>query len=73
MLYKVIVVTIGYRYSQILAVAGGKVALVLALKRLSVFFACLVGGRLFKETGLAVRLTATIVLLTGTYLITAIK
>jgi drug/metabolite transporter (DMT)-like permease len=67
------ILTIGYRYSQILAVAGGKVALVLALKRLSVFFACLVGGRLFRETGLAVRLTATIVLLTGTYLITAIR
>ncbi|NLD38538.1 MAG: EamA family transporter [Desulfatiglans sp.] len=67
------VLTIGYRYSQILAVAGGKVALVLALKRLSVFIACLVGGKLFRETGLAVRLTATLVLLAGTFLITAIK
>jgi uncharacterized membrane protein len=67
------ILTIGYRYSQILAVAGGKVALVLALKRLSVFIACLVGGKLFRETGLSVRLIATIILLTGTYLITAIK
>jgi drug/metabolite transporter (DMT)-like permease len=67
------ILTIGYRYSQILAVAGGKVALVLALKRLSVFLACLVGGKLFHETGLSVRLIATIILLTGTYLITAIK
>jgi len=67
------ILTIGYRYSQILAVAGGKVALVLALKRLSVFIACLVGGKLFRETGLSVRLIATVILLTGTYLITAIK
>ncbi len=67
------ILTIGYRYSQILAVAGGKVALVLALKRLSVFIACLVGGKLFRETDLSIRLIATIILLTGTYLITAIK
>jgi hypothetical protein len=46
---------------------------VLALKRLSVFFACLVGGKLFHETGLAIRLIATIILLTGTFLRTAIK
>ncbi|NLA75905.1 MAG: EamA family transporter [Deltaproteobacteria bacterium] len=67
------ILTICYRYSQILAVAGGKAALVLAIKRLSVFFACLVGGRLFRETGLAVRLGATLILLAGTYLITAIR
>ncbi len=64
------VLTIGYRYSQILAVAGGKVALVLAIKRLSVFFACFVGGKLFKETNLLIRIIATIILITGTFLIT---
>jgi drug/metabolite transporter (DMT)-like permease len=61
--------TIGYRYSQILAVKSGKVALVLAVKRLSIFFACLIGGKLFNEKNLAVRLTATAIILTGLTLI----
>jgi drug/metabolite transporter (DMT)-like permease len=57
--------TIGYRYTQILALKTGRVALVLALKRLSIFFACLIGGKLFNEIDLKRRLVATIILIIG--------
>ncbi len=67
------ILTIGYRYTQILAVAGGKVALVLAVKRLSVFFACIAGGKLFKETDLLIRVSATVVLVAGAVLVTLMK
>ena len=61
--------TIGYRYSQILAVMTGKVALVLAVKRLSIFFACLAGGRIFREIDLKRRLTATFILIAGALMV----
>jgi len=52
----VAVLTLGYRYTQLDAVKTGPVALVLAIKRTSVLFASLVGGRMFKEKKLAPRL-----------------
>jgi drug/metabolite transporter (DMT)-like permease len=58
-----------YRYSQILAIKGGHVALVLAIKRTSVFFACVIGGTLFKEETLMQRIAATIILIVGGALI----
>jgi uncharacterized membrane protein len=58
-----------YRYTQILAIKEGPVALVLAIKRTSVFFACVIGGTLFKEETLAQRITATVILLAGGMLI----
>lgn len=54
-----------YRYTQILAIKEGHVALVLAIKRTSVFFACVVGGTLFKEETLAQRIIATLILIAG--------
>ncbi len=62
-------VTIIYRYAQIAAVKDAPVALVLSLKRISVFFAVLIGGKLFKEKHLLVRLIATAIMIMGAVLI----
>ncbi len=63
------VLTIGYRYTQIEAVKIAPVSLVLSVKRTSVFFATLFGGKLFAESRLIKKLLATIILLAGAYLI----
>ncbi len=61
--------TIIYRYSQIQAVKIGSVALVLSIKRISVFFAVLAGGTLFKEHNLLRRAIATVIMILGAVLI----
>lgn len=61
----VAVITIGYRYTQIEAVKIAPVALVLSVKRTSVFFAALIGGKLFKESNLIKKLIATLILIGG--------
>ncbi|KAB2909056.1 MAG: EamA family transporter [Ignavibacteriales bacterium] len=62
------IITIGYRYTQILAFAIAPVALVLAIKRLSVFFASIVGGKLFNEGGLIKKGIAALIIVIGTIL-----
>jgi uncharacterized membrane protein len=62
-------ISVLYRYTQILAVKEGQVALVLAIKRTSVFFACVIGGTIFKEETLRQRIFATIILIVGSALI----
>ncbi len=62
-------ITLSYRYLQILAVKLIPVALVLSIKRLSVFFAIIIGGRIFKDKNLFIRILATIVMLIGAILI----
>ncbi|MBR9977578.1 MAG: EamA family transporter, partial [Bacteroidetes bacterium] len=47
-IFIVAVLTFGYRFTQIEAVALAPVALVLAVKRLSVFIGAMLGGRLFR-------------------------
>ncbi|MCK4957061.1 MAG: EamA family transporter [Candidatus Cloacimonetes bacterium] len=61
--------TIIYRTSHIFAVKAGSVALVLALKRISVFFAVVIGGQLFKEHYLLRKTIATLIMLGGAALI----
>ncbi|MBC8423590.1 EamA family transporter [bacterium] len=62
--------TVVYRYTQISAVQlGPSVALVLAVKRLSVLLATLLGGRLFAESSLSRRALAVVVLLSGAFLV----
>lgn len=62
--------TIIYRYSYILAVKSSQsVAMVISLKRLSVFFAAIVGGTLFQERRLIRKLIATIIMLIGAAMI----
>lgn len=63
------VLTIGYRYTQILAIKPGKVALVLAIKRISVFIAMVIGGRIFKEKDLLRKTVATIIMILGAVLV----
>ncbi|MBU1099249.1 MAG: EamA family transporter [Bacteroidetes bacterium] len=59
------ILTIGYRYTQIEAIKLAPVALVLSVKRISVFFAVIFGGRLFKEHNLFIKVLATVILILG--------
>lgn len=63
------ILTIGYRYTQIVAVSLASVALVLAVKRTSVFWATVIGGKLFKDKDLLKRSIAAILILAGAILI----
>lgn len=58
-----------YRYSHILAIKGGSVALVLSIKRTSVFFAAAIGGRYFREQHLMRRSVAIVVMIVGAVII----
>ena len=61
--------TVAYRFMEILAVKAAPVALVLSIKRISIFFAVLIGGRIFKEKNLALKATAAAVIISGAILI----
>jgi len=63
------VITIGYRYTQIEAVKIAPVALVLSVKRISVFFATLIGGKIFNEKNLLKKAIATAIMVAGALLI----
>jgi drug/metabolite transporter (DMT)-like permease len=64
------VLTIAYRFSEILAIKIAPVALVLSVKRLSIFIAVIVGGKIFKEKNLIKKLIAAGIILAGSFLIT---
>jgi drug/metabolite transporter (DMT)-like permease len=64
----VAILTVGYRYTQISAVTLAPVALIIAVKRISVFFSTLVGGKIFNEHHLYWRATATVILIAGALL-----
>jgi len=63
------VITIVYRYAHLYAVKAAPVALVLSIKRISVFFAVLIGGRLFQDRSLWRRVVATGLMVLGAVLI----
>lgn len=63
------IITIGYRYTQIVAVSLASVALVLAIKRTSVFWATVIGGKLFNDKDLLKRSIAALLILAGAILI----
>lgn len=63
------VLTIGYRFSQVWAVSLASVALVLAVKRTSVLWATIIGGKIFKDTSLFKKIIAVIFILIGAILI----
>lgn len=65
----VAVLTIGYRYTQVLAFRIAPIAVVLAVKRISVLFAVVIGGRIFKEHDLLKKTIATIIIIIGAILI----
>ena len=59
------ILTVGYRYTQISAVTLAPVALIIAVKRISVFFSTVAGGKIFNEHHLIWRATATVILIAG--------
>lgn len=61
----VAVFTVVYRYTQIAAIKLAPVGLVLAVKRLSVLIAIIIGGKLFNEQNVARRIVAAIIILAG--------
>ena len=63
------ILTIFYRLSQLHAIKNASVALVLSLKRFSVLFAVIVGGKIFQEKNLLKKIISTILMLVGTILI----
>jgi len=63
------VFTVIYRYTQIEATKLAPVALVLSVKRLSVLFAMILGGKLFSEDKLVRRVIAALIILTGTVIL----
>jgi drug/metabolite transporter (DMT)-like permease len=63
------ILTIGYRFTQILAVGMASVALVLAIKRTSVFWAAVIGGKIFSDKDLLKRSIAAVLIIAGAILI----
>jgi uncharacterized membrane protein len=63
------IATIGYRWTQIEATKLGPVGLVIAVKRLSVLFAVLIGAKLFKEENYLRKVLATLTIVAGALLI----
>lgn len=61
--------TVGYRYFTFASMKIAPTSLVLSVKRLSVFIATLAGGKLFNESRLLQKIVATLILLSGTWLI----
>lgn len=61
--------TVIYRYTQIEAVKLAPAALVLSVKRLSVLFAIIIGGKLFKENNIWRRAVAVVIILLGIILL----
>ncbi|MBU0475345.1 MAG: EamA family transporter [Bacteroidetes bacterium] len=59
------ILSVGYRYTQIEAVKLAPVALVLSVKRTSVFFAAIGGGKIFNETNLLKKALATAIMIAG--------
>ena len=57
--------TVGYRYAQIETVKIAPVALALTVKRTSVFFTTVIGGRIFREHHLIRKAIATLVMIAG--------
>jgi len=63
------ILTIGYRYTQIVSVSLASVALTLAVKRTSVLWATVIGGKIFKDSNLIKKTIAVLFILLGVILI----
>lgn len=63
------VLTIGYRFTQVAAIGLASVALVLAVKRTSVFWATIIGGKVFSDKDLLKRSIAAVLILIGVILV----
>ena len=61
--------TMGYRYTQIKAIKIAPVSLVLSVKRISVFIAVVIGGKMFNEKNLLRKALATAIMVAGAIMI----
>ncbi|MDP1994871.1 MAG: hypothetical protein Q8K40_06455, partial [Ignavibacteria bacterium] len=61
--------TIGYRYTQVVSISLASVALTLAVKRTSVLWATIIGGKIFKDSNLLKKIIAVSFILLGAILI----
>ena len=61
--------TIGYRYTQVVSIGLASVALTLAVKRTSVLWATIIGGKIFKDSNLLKKIIAVSFILLGAILI----
>lgn len=61
--------TIGYRYTQVVSISLASVALTLAVKRTSVLWATIIGGKIFKDSNLAKKTIAVLFIFLGAILI----
>jgi len=68
-IFLVAVLVTGYRLSQAQAISMTYVSLVIPIKRMSAFFATVVGGRVLHEKNLAKRTLACIIMLAGSFLV----
>ncbi len=68
LLVAIALLTLGYRWLQLLATQAGPVALVLAVKRTSIVYATLFGGRLFREERLVPRLAGAALIVAAGFL-----
>ncbi len=64
------ILTVAYRYTEIIAIKIAPVALVLSVKRISIFIAVIIGGKIFKEKELIRKVIAATLIIGGSFLIT---
>jgi drug/metabolite transporter (DMT)-like permease len=63
------VLTLGYRFTQVVSISMSSVALTLAVKRTSVLWATIIGGKIFKDSNLVKKIIAVLFILLGAILI----
>jgi drug/metabolite transporter (DMT)-like permease len=68
-LVAIAILTIGYRLTQLEATKDAPVALVLAVKRTSILYASVLGGKLFSEERLGVKLAGAVLIVASGFVI----
>lgn len=63
------VLTLGYRFTQVVSISMSSVALTLAVKRTSVLWATIIGGKIFRDSNLLKKIIAVLFILLGAILI----
>ncbi|MDY0082913.1 MAG: EamA family transporter [Ignavibacteriaceae bacterium] len=63
------VLTLGYRFTQVVSISMSSVALTLAVKRTSVLWATIIGGKIFKDSNMLKKVIAVLFILLGAILI----
>ncbi|MFA6542659.1 MAG: EamA family transporter, partial [Bacteroidota bacterium] len=69
LIFTVAILTLAYRYTQLEATVLAPVALVLAVKRTSILYASLLGGKLFSEDRLPTKLLGAVLIVAAGFII----